>query len=118
MLGATIARDKTRGIGIAIINWLYFTLIFDALVLFILFQFEDYPVEKFLVTFTLFNPVDLCRILVLMKLDVAALFGYTGALFRAFFGTTGGLLITSVALLAWICIPVWLSLRIFATKNL
>lgn len=118
MLGAMLARDKAKGIGVAILHWLYFTVLFDALVLFILFQFSDYPVENMLVFFSMLNPVDLCRIIVLLKLDVAALMGYTGALFRNFFGTAGGITITSAALLAWIIFPVWLSLRLFKSKNL
>lgn len=32
------------------------------------------------------NPIDLGRILVLLKMDVAALLGYTGAVFRQFLG--------------------------------
>lgn len=118
MMGAMLARDKARGIGIAIMHWLYFTVIFDALVLFILFQFADYPVERFLVFFTMLNPVDLCRIIVLLKLDVAALMGYTGALFREFFGTQGGILLTAFVLLLWIFLPLTISLRLFSRKNL
>ena len=38
MLAAGITRDKAKGIGLAILFWLYFSLIFDALVLFFLFQ--------------------------------------------------------------------------------
>lgn len=118
MFGAVIARDKARGIGIAILHWLYFTLIFDAAVLFLLFQFADYPIENFLIFFSMLNPVDLCRIIVLLQLDIAALMGYTGALFRDFFGTTGGILITAFMLLLWMVLPVWISLRLFAVKNL
>ena len=43
MLAAGLTRDKAKGIGVSILLWLYFSLIFDALVLFFLFQFQDYP---------------------------------------------------------------------------
>jgi hypothetical protein len=33
------------------------------------------------------NPIDLGRILFLMKFDIAALMGYTGAVFQRFFGS-------------------------------
>jgi Cu-processing system permease protein len=39
-------RDKAKGIGVAILLWVYFSLLFDGLVLFLMFQFSDYPIEK------------------------------------------------------------------------
>ncbi len=33
------------------------------------------------------NPIDLSRILILLQLDVSAMMGYTGAVFKDFFGT-------------------------------
>src|SRR6476661_3754483 len=41
------SRDKARGIGVALLLWFYFALIFDGLLLLILFSFSDYPMEKF-----------------------------------------------------------------------
>jgi Cu-processing system permease protein len=79
LLAAVITRDKAKGIGIAIFLWLYFSLLFDGLVLFILFQFQDYPLEKFMVGASMLNPIDLGRILILLKMDMSALMGYTGA---------------------------------------
>ena len=38
-LSSILTRDKAKGIGIAIISWLFFALLFDGLVLFLLFQF-------------------------------------------------------------------------------
>ena len=40
------ARDKARGIGFALLLWFYFALIYDGLILLILFTFSDYPLEK------------------------------------------------------------------------
>ena len=57
MLAAVKTRDKAKGIGAAILLWLYFSLLFDGLVLFLLFQFSDYPVEKFMVGISAFNPI-------------------------------------------------------------
>lgn len=85
MLAAVKIRDKARGIGGVILLWLYFSLLFDGLVLFILFQFSDYPMEKAMVGITALNPIDLSRIMVLLKMDVSAMMGYTGAVFKDFF---------------------------------
>jgi len=118
MLAAVKTRDKAKGIGVAILLWLYFSIIFDGLILFILFQFADYPLEKAMIGLTVLNPIDLGRILILLKMDVSALMGYTGAIFKDFFGTQAGQAASFVVLLVWIVMPAWLSLRKFNRKDL
>ncbi len=118
MLASVYTRDKAKGIGVAILLWLYFSLLFDGLVLFLLFQLEDYPIEKGIIVVSALNPIDIGRILVLLKMDVSALMGYTGAVFKDFFGTGSGMLITFSVLLLWITIPVWRSLKKFNSKDL
>lgn len=111
-------RDKAKGIGLAIMLWLYFALLFDALVLFMLFQFADYPIEKGMVAVSLMNPIDISRILILLQVDISAMMGYTGAIFRNFFGTGMGIAITAAILALWAIIPTWFSVRHFKTKDL
>ncbi len=118
LLAAVQTRDKAKGIGAAILLWLYFSIIFDGLVLFLLFQFADYPLEKPMVGITALNPVDLCRIMILLQMDVSAMMGYTGAIFRNFFGTYTGTLFSMFVLMLWIAIPVWFSVRKFNRKDL
>ncbi len=118
MLATVKTRDKAKGIGVSILLWLYFSLLFDGLVLFLLFQFADYPLEKAMIGISAFNPIDLSRILVLLKMDVSALMGYTGAIFKDFFGTTAGFIISLLVLILWIVIPAWLSTRKFNRKDL
>jgi Cu-processing system permease protein len=118
LLAAVKTRDKAKGIGVAILLWLYFSLLFDGLILFLLFQFSDYPIEKAMVAVSMLNPIDLGRILILLKMDISALMGYTGAIFRDFFGTTPGILLSLMVLLIWIFIPLALSIRNFKHKDL
>ncbi|WP_149525517.1 ABC transporter permease subunit [Sphingobacterium hotanense] len=118
MWTSVLIRDKSKGIGLAILLWLYFGLLFDALVLFMLFQFSDYPIENLMVALSMFNPIDISRILILLELDLSAMMGYTGAIFRDFFGTTMGMGITLFVMLLWCIIPLWLSLRYFKKKDL
>ncbi len=118
MLATVKTRDKAKGIGVAILLWLYFSLLFDGLVLFFLFQFADYPLEKIMVGFSTLNPIDMGRILVLLKMDVSAMMGYTGAVFKEIYGTTTGLMATSVIMILWIVLPAWLSVRKFNRKDL
>jgi Cu-processing system permease protein len=117
-LCAILSRDKARGIGIAILLWLFFSLLFDGLVLFLLFQFADYPVEKAMVGVSALNPIDLARIFIILQLDVSAMLGYTGAIFKDFFGTGAGAAIGFSLLCFWVIIPYLVSLRMFVRKDL
>ena len=118
MLAAVKTRDKAKGIGVAILLWLYFSLLFDGIVLFLLFQFADYPMEKPMIGIAALNPVDLGRILIFLQMDVSAMMGYTGAIFKDFFGTVTGVGFSFAVLLLWITIPAWLSTRKFNHKDL
>lgn len=118
MLATVMTRDKAKGIGLAIMLWLYFSLVFDGLVLFLLFQFADYPLEKPMIGLTALNPLDLGRIMILLKMDVSALMGYTGAIFKDFFGTQKGLWLSILVMLLWICLPLFYSLKKFNRKDL
>lgn len=117
-LSSILTRDKAKGIGIAIMIWLYFALLFDGLVLFLLFQLADYPIESAMVGLTALSPIDLARIQILLHLDVSAMMGYTGAIFKDFFGTTAGLTISFLLLCLWAIIPFFISLKKFNRKDL
>jgi len=112
------ARDKARGIGFALLLWFYFALIYDGLILLILFTFSDYPLEKLTLVLSALNPVDLGRIFIMLKMDVSALMGYTGALYQDFFGSFRGMLFTTVIMLLWVIIPLFGATRTFNKKDL
>lgn len=118
MLAVVFTRDKAKGIGTAVLMWLYFTILFDGLVLFGLFQLSDYPIEKAMIVISSLNPIDLSRILILLQLDISALMGYTGAIFQDFFGTVTGMTLSFAALVLWVLIPVGISLNKFSKKDL
>ena len=113
-----LIRDKAKGIGISILLWLYFSLLFDGLVLFLLFQFEDYSLDNFMIGISAFNPIDLCRIFILLHMDISALMGYTGAVFKDFFGSQAGSLIAAFVLSGWVVVPACLGVRKFKRKDL
>jgi len=117
-LSSILTRDKAKGIGIAIMTWLYFALLFDGMVLFLLFQLSDYPIEKAIVAITALSPIDLARIQILLNLDVSAMMGYTGAIFKDFFGTSMGLIMSFMLLCLWVVIPFYISLKKFKNKDL
>ena len=69
---ALLFEDKIKGFGISIITWLFFAVIYDGLFLILLLVFDDYPLDQFALFATVFNPIDLSRILILLKLDISA----------------------------------------------
>jgi len=118
MMASIMTRDKAKGIGISIMLWLFFALLFDGLVLFLLFQLADYPIEKAMVAITALNPIDLGRILILLHLDVSAMMGYTGAIFKDFFGTDVGIVAAFSIILLWVTVPFLISMRKFRRSDL
>ncbi len=98
-------ENKIKGFGYAILMWLFMAVIYDGLFLISLVMFNEYPLEKFSLAATMFNPIDLSRILILLKLDISALLGYTGAVFKDFFGTSLGILSSLSVLLLWVVLP-------------
>src|ERR1035441_154450 len=90
ILGSVATRDKAKGIGIALMLWFYFSIIYDAIILGILFTFSDYPLDKAVILLASLNPIDLGRIIILLKLDISALMGFTGAVYKQFFGSNFG----------------------------
>ena len=118
LLASVRTRDKAKGIGVAILLWFYFSILFDGLVLFTLFQFSDYPIEKFMIGISALNPIDLARVLIILKMDVSVMLGYTGAVFQDFFGSQWGVIIAGLVLSAWAAFPLLLSLRKFNRKDL
>ena len=114
---ATKTDDRVKGLGVALGAWLLASVLYDGLVLFLALRFADYPVERPLLGLMLANPVDLGRIVLLLQFDVSALMGYTGAVFKSFFGSGLGMAIAAVALLLWIAVPVSAGIRAFQRKD-
>lgn len=117
-LASVLTRDKAKAIGIALLFWFYFSLIYDGLVLWIIYTFSDYPLETVTLVLVSLNPIDLARIVMLLQLDISALMGYTGAFYKDFFGSNLGLIFSSGILLGWIVIPILSAVRIFSKKDL
>jgi len=110
-------EDRARGLGAALAVWLGFAVLYDGLVLLVVLTFGDYPLESPLLALTMLNPVDLGRVLLLLQFDIAALMGYTGAVFQRFFGDALGMATATVALLIWVVLPLTIGLRWFRRRD-
>ena len=118
MLAAIMSRDRAKGIGVSIFIWMFFAIIYDGILLVLMFQFADYPIEGIMATVAAVNPIGLSRIFVLLQLDVAAMLGQAGAIFRQVFGSGGGMIISIVILAIWTLVPFLWSLIMFNKKDL
>ena len=112
-------RNENRLIGfaLAIMTWLFFAVIYDGIFLLLLSFFKEYPLDSFAIGASLFNPIDLSRILILLKLDISALLGFTGAVFNKFFGSWLGMLLSFGVLALWVIVPITLINRISRSKD-
>lgn len=102
-------ENRIKGFGYAIIIWLLFAIIYDGLFLISLLLFNDYPLDKLSIVATILNPIDLSRIIIMLRLDISALLGYTGAIFQKYFNNDLGVILSFFSLSLWIFL---LSIRI------
>ena len=114
---ATRADDKVRALGTAVGAWLALALVYDGLVVVLVAVLADYPLEHPLLALMLANPIDVARVLLLLRFDAGAVMGYTGAVFARVFQGPTGLVIASAALGLWAAVPAALGLRAFRRRD-
>ncbi len=110
-------ENKIKGFGYAILMWLFLAVVYDGIFMILTLEFRDYPLDNFALAAMLLNPIDLSRVLILLKLDISALLSYTGAVFKQFFGTGQGLAIALLVLVLWVGAPLWFILRKLKRKD-
>lgn len=109
--------NKIMGFGFSILTWLILALVYDGVQLYLLSTLNNYPLEKISLVLTFLNPIDLSRVLLMLKLDISALLGYTGAVFNKFFGSWQGMFFSLIALLFWTVTPIYFIYRISLKKD-
>ena len=114
---ALLFEERAAGLGAAIVTWLLTVVVYDGLLLFAVVTFDQWPVEVPSMIATLLNPVDLGRVLLLLRFDTGALAGYTGAIFARFIGGPMAMIIAIAALGLWILVPLGLGLRRFERRD-
>lgn len=110
-------EDKIKGFGLAILVWLALAVVYDGILLLGLSWFRDYPLEKASLIASVFNPIDLSRVMLLLKLDISALMSLTGAVYRRFLGSGLGMGISILMLLFWATIPIFGIRRVCMHKD-
>jgi len=114
---ANIFDDKAKGLGFALISWFFLCFLYDGFLLGILYIFRDYPIETPALILSVLNPNDLARLLITLKLDVSAMMGYTGAVYKNILGTNLGILLSGFMLIIWFVLPAIFAMRKFIKKD-
>ncbi len=117
VLIAGLVDDRLKGLGIALGVWLVMTVAYDGLVLWVAMAFQDYPIEGAMLALSFANPVDLARVLLVLRFDVSALMGYTGAVMQRMLGSPLGIAAAIGGLAAWTIIPGLFALRAFHRRD-
>lgn len=113
----TKIEERARGFGAVLMVWFFSSVLYDGILLFLLYALSDYPTERFALVMSFLNPIDLARITLSLVLDQSALMGYTGALYKSFFGSWQGLGLALTVLTIWTLMPVVLARRVFLRKD-
>ncbi len=114
---ALMTEDRIRGLGLSIVLWLFFAVVYDGLILLFIYFYSHYPLQQPVLILSMLNPLDLGRIALLIRFDASALMGFTGAVFQNFFGSTRGLLIVFAVMLTWMATPLLLGFRRFVMRD-
>lgn len=117
VLIAGLVDDRLKGLGLALGVWLLMTVAYDGLVLWVAMAYQDYPLEGTMLALTFANPVDLARVLLVLRFDVSALMGYTGAVMQRLLGSPMGILAAVGGLAVWTIAPGLLALRAFKRRD-
>ncbi|MEX2584836.1 MAG: ABC transporter permease subunit [Balneolaceae bacterium] len=117
LIGLLFYEDRIKGFGFTMVIWLFLAILYDGLILLLVAVLGDYPVDQLILGITMVNPVDLARILILLEFDISALMGYTGAIFRQFFGSSTGVIVAGAILLVWLIWPIYAGQKQFERKD-
>lgn len=119
-IGSLIActvQDRMKGTGLSLAIWIYFLTLHDALLLFFLYWFREYPMDLASSIFCLLNPIGLSRVVLLMKFDAPLLLGHSGALVRSLLESGRGWAWAALASAVWLVVPLLLSRRSFERRD-
>ena len=117
VLIASLIRDRMWGIGMSLGIWCYWMILHDAFILFVLYTFRDYPLEKVSAILCALNPLGLVRVGLLMHFDAPILLGHAGAFIRQLVETGAGYYYGLVFCVLWILIPAFIASRKFSKSD-
>ncbi|MDX2182635.1 MAG: ABC transporter permease subunit [Gemmatimonadaceae bacterium] len=117
VLVCVVLDDRFRSVGAMLLLWAVLTIGWDAFVLLAATTLSDWPLETPLLVATALNPIDIARVSLVLQLDIAAMLGYTGAVFQRAFGGWGGISAAAAILCVWAVAPALLARRAFERRD-
>lgn len=119
VLISLIAHRRQIALGIALGLWVFYELIYGMLMLGTTLYLSPALLKTLLPVGLMGNPVDIVRVLSLLQVGGPHLYGPAGATLVKLTGSADmATLIGVLGLLAWIVVPVVVSMRIFERQNL
>jgi Cu-processing system permease protein len=112
-LTSIVLGEKAKSIGFSFMLWFWFVIIYDFILVSI-----TLAVGEVIIALLFLNPADLVRTTFLTSLGSAALIGPAGAVLYKTFGSLIGMIVSLIALLCWIFLPLILALFIFERKDI
>lgn len=109
--------NRLRALGAALALWLFFAVLYDGLLLTVIMAFPAEQLPSLVLGLSILNPVDLARLLILLRLDIAALLGVTGAVFKEFLGSTRGVAAALAVLSLWATALILLGARAYTRRD-
>lgn len=114
----SMTNDKARAMGIVLMLFVFFAFLFDGILLYLMYQFSDYPIETVILAITFFNPIVIARTTVIMGTEASAMLGLSGAVFSNFFGSVLGIIVSLATLILWGVFPYIFARRRFDRKDM
>ena len=119
VLISLIARRRQVALGIALGVWVFYELVYGMLMLGTTLYLSPALLKTLLPVGLMGNPVDIVRVLSLLQVGGPHLYGPAGATLVKLTGSADMATLIGVAgLLAWIVVPIVVSMRIFERQNL
>ena len=119
VLISLLARRRQIALGIALGVWVFYELIYGMLMLGTTLYLSPTVLKTVLLGGLMGNPVDITRVLSLLQIGGPHLYGPAGATLVKLTGSAGMATMFGVlGLLAWIAVPIIVSMRIFERQNL
>ncbi len=100
----SLVEDRLKGTALALLFWLFTSILYDALLLYLIVLLNAYPVEILLMFLTLINPLDAVRIVVLLDMGLKEFAGPTGEMLSKYSGAYRLVPVLSSALYTLLCL--------------
>lgn len=112
-------RRRQAAVGMSILIWFFFVIFYDLATMASTAFLSHNTLKTSLMVGLLFNPVDMVRVTSLIAVGGESVFGAAGVVAVKLLGSMGTLVVLSlVILVSWVCLPLYISLRIFEKQNL